>query len=138
MSGPLLDRIDIHVFVKDVDPREIISPQQNRVDTNNSNNETEAIQSLVFKARERQQQRFSSGINTTNGDMNARSVQHHCTLTPELAIMLEDAANSFGLSARAIHKTLKVARTIADLDDSDTLEENHISEALNYRRKTTT
>jgi magnesium chelatase family protein len=123
LSGPLLDRLDLHVEVPRV-PMEIMRRDQGEAET------SAVVAARVLRARERQQARQQ----TTNARLTNREVERYCRPTPEGAQLLERAATMLGLSARAYHRVLKVARTIADLAGEETVAAPHISEALTLRR----
>lgn len=125
ISGPLLDRIDIVVEVSPVKYRDLSSDQAGE----NSKN----IQERVIKAREIQLKRFKNKKITANSQMSARDIRKFCKIEPESERILEMAVDRLGLSARAYHRILKVARTIADLAGSEKIEPQHISEAIQYR-----
>jgi magnesium chelatase family protein len=130
LSGPLLDRIDIHTSVREVEAEEIM-----QVTEKHNYPETRKARSLIKMARETQNLRFKNLPITTNAEMSSHLIQQFCTLPSDLKHLLVNASNRLGLSARAIHKTLKVARTLADLEACESIESNHITEALNYRKK---
>lgn len=126
VSGPLLDRIDLHVEVQPVAFKELAS---------DAVTETSArIRERVIAARKIQIERFtdSPGIHN-NSQMTAQQVRSICKITEDGQWILETAMGKQGLSARAYDRILKVARTIADLDQSNTIEIKHLSEAINYR-----
>lgn len=125
ISGPLLDRIDIHIEVPPVPFRELSSATQG------TNSDT--MREQVVQAREIQQQRFSEQQAMTNGTMSPREIRKHCKLHSEAESLLKVAMEEMGLSARAHDKILRVGRTIADLDASDVIEVQHLTEAINYR-----
>ena len=125
ISGPLLDRIDIHVEVPAVPFREL---SHNSAGTN-----SEQMREQVIDARERQQARFSDQPNMVNGKMTPRQIRQHCRLDSDAENLLKSAMEEMGLSARAHDKILRVSRTIADLDHSDEIDAAHLSEAINYR-----
>lgn len=125
ISGPLLDRIDIHVEVPAVKYREL---------TSRSPGETsEAIRDRVNRARQIQLARFSGAGIFSNAQMGARDLHEHCQVDAAGDRLLELAINRLGLSARAYTRILKVARTIADLDGGVPIQAPHVSEAIQYR-----
>jgi len=125
MSGPLLDRIDIVVEVPPVKYRDL---------SNNSTGETSAeIQRRVIFARNAQLKRFGEKKIHANSQMSPRDIMRLCSIDPESSKLLELAIDRLGLSARAYHRILKVARTIADLEGSENIRVQHISEAIQYR-----
>ncbi len=127
ISGPLLDRIDIHIDVPAVNYRELrsgVAP------------ETSAdIRARVIAARERQLDRFARGKERiyANAQMGSREIRKYCDLDSDSEHLLERAMVKQGLSARAHDRILKVARTIADLAGAETIECGHIAEAIQYR-----
>lgn len=123
ISGPLLDRIDLHIQV----PRLKYEEFQN-VSTNKS---SEQIRLQVMIAREIQNKRFKSS--KTNSEMNAKEIKEYCTLDKQTETLLHTAADTFHLSGRSINRLLKVARTIADLESSQQILYNHLAESLQYR-----
>ena len=124
ISGPLLDRIDIHIEVPNV-PKEILRQ------TNDRKGDTSAVvQERVCRAYLRQLNRTGKA----NHKLTNREVEKFCKLDDTGTHLLETAINRLGLSARAMHRILKVARTIADLAESDPINPNHLSEAISYRR----
>lgn len=123
ISGPLADRIDLHVEVQPVEFQELTGQA---VEENSLK-----VRARVLGARQQQAERFKA--ERCNGEMNARDMQTHCALGPALEKILEQAAERFSLSARAIHRVLKVSRTIADLAGSPNIAENHLKEALLFR-----
>src|SRR6266576_2456834 len=126
ISGPLLDRIDIHVEVPAVKFREITAERTG---------ETSAqIRERVVAARGRQQERFAGKRNvTSNARMGTGDLKAFCALEEATLELLKMAMNELKLSARAYDRILKVARTIADLGGSERLTSEHISEAIQYR-----
>ncbi len=130
LSGPLLDRIDIHVTVDSIDHTSLLNK------TAPSTELSDAITKRVKKAIARGSERFKNA-QMRNGSMTNKEVKLHAHLSPEAKELLDTAATKLDLSARVYMKTVKVARTIADLDDSNTIEIRHISEALRYRPLTT-
>ena len=125
VSGPLLDRIDIQTEVAPVDFKSLNSRQLS---------ETSAqIKQRVKKARDIQLQRFEGTSVRCNADIPAGTVNQYCIMDDKAKEMIEKVFDVLGLSARAYDKILKVARTIADLDNSDVIQQHHIAEAVQYR-----
>ncbi len=126
ISGPLLDRIDIHIEVQPVDHRELSAARRGEPSA--------VIRERVVRARQRQAQRFA-GIEGLykNADMGPKHLEQFCALDAQARALLDAAMHRLGLSARAYDRILKVARTIADLDDSAAITAVHISEAIQYR-----
>lgn len=125
VSGPLLDRIDIHIEVPSV-PYKDLSIEY-------SGERSEIIREKVVKAREIQVNRFKGERIFCNGQMKTRHIKKYCKLTDNAQVLLDTAMNRLGLSARAYSRILKVARSIADLDGSDNIHTHHVSEAIQYR-----
>jgi magnesium chelatase family protein len=126
ISGPLLDRIDIHIEI----PR-LTSDEMEQKHTGES---SEIIRARVDKARNRQIERYKDKKNIfCNAHLGPRDVKHFCKLGSESKKLLHVAVEKFGLSARAYDRILKVGRTIADIDDSEDIKPEHISEAIQYR-----
>ena len=126
ISGPLLDRIDLHVEVPTVAIQQI-------TDTEPGESSVE-IRQRVMVARRRQQQRFKAQSRITcNARMGSRELKSYCALDGGCLELLRFAMSDLGLSARAYDRILKVSRTIADLADSSKIEPDHLSEAIQYR-----
>ena len=125
ISGPLLDRIDIHLEVSAVPFKELAHGP--------AGTDSATMAAQVTAARARQAARFAGAAKQTNGQMTSRQVRQHCPLDAPSRDLLESSVNEAGLSARAHDKILRVARTIADLDDSDPIRHEHVAEAVNYR-----
>ena len=124
-SGPLLDRMDLYVELKKLSHMEIL---------NMNNGEASAdIKKRVLKARKIQYLRYKSI--KLNKDMKKKDLEKYCRLDDEMLEFLTPVIEKFELSARAYDKILKVARTIADLDEAENIQIRHLSEALNYRKK---
>jgi len=125
LSGPLLDRIDIHIEVPALSFEEL---------TNNRPRgpTTAELRAIVQEARECQRARYDGQFHC-NAHLDAQAVRDHCALQHNAMALLETAITQLGLSARAYDKILRVARTIADLDHADTIAEPHIAEAIQYR-----
>jgi magnesium chelatase family protein len=126
ISGPLLDRIDIHCEVPLVDFRELSS-------NTNIGESSETIRKRVIAARGIQLERFRKSSNSTNSSMGSRQVRQHCQLSAESTGYLEHAMEEMNFSARAHDRILKVARTLADLAGSMEIRPNDILEAIQYR-----
>ncbi|MFH0795867.1 MAG: ATP-binding protein [Candidatus Omnitrophota bacterium] len=113
LSGPLLDRIDLHIEVPPV-------PFVEFSDSRPEGESSAVIRERICKARKVQQERYRSGaIHCTNALLSSRQIKEHCILTPDAADLLKQAMERFGLSARSYDKLRKVSRTIADLDSSE-------------------
>lgn len=126
ISGPLLDRIDIHVEVVPVPFRDMDSVVKGE--------HSELIRQRVINARQVQQERFTEDPKVhANAQMSSKQLQIYCQLTPEGRQLLKNAMERLSLSARAYDRILKVARTIADLASSEKIENDHLAEAINYR-----
>jgi magnesium chelatase family protein len=125
ISGPLLDRIDIHIEVPAVAYKELSS---------SANGSSSAqMREQVKAARQRQRDRFNRTATRQNGHMTHRQIRDNCKLDEAGTALLHSTMTELGLSARAHDKVLRVARTIADLDGSGAITSNHLSEAVNYR-----
>lgn len=126
LSGPLLDRIDIHIEVPAVKYQQLTRGEPGE--------STATVRERVQRARDRQLERFGSSNGTLcNAHMSRKQLQAYCALDNETLEMLENAMRTLGLSARAYDRILKVARTIADLEGDETIGAAAISEAINYR-----
>lgn len=125
ISGPLLDRIDIHVDVPPVRLKEIARLPEGE--------DSATVRARVEEARRRQQERFRRSRIFTNAQMTNRHIKRYCALRPPVQSLLEEAMSELRLSARAYYKILKVARTIADLAGSEDIDVPHIAEAVQYR-----
>jgi len=126
ISGPLLDRIDIHIEVVPV-------PFSKLAETKNGETSHD-IRQKVIKAREVQKKRFSNhtGVHC-NAQMSSKQLRKHCVLDDASKALLKNAMEKLGLSARAYDRILKVSRTIADLEVSESIQAQHIAEAIQYR-----
>ena len=126
VSGPLMDRIDLHVEVVPVSHEELAS--------NKPVEKCAEIRKRVVMAREIQKERFQNQYNIfCNAQMTSRMVRQHCVIDEAGQQLLKNAMDRLGLSARAYDRLLKVARTIADLDNSEIIDVKHIAEAVQYR-----
>jgi len=126
ISGPIMDRIDMWVYVDHI-PYEDLSKK----DTNQER--TESLRQKVLSARSTQHKRFSQ--EKLNSEMSAKEVSEHITLSEEVEKLLNETASRLSLSPRSYHRVIKLARTIADLDASEHVGKHHILEALQYRPK---
>lgn len=125
ISGPLLDRIDLHVEVPALMPSELRSAPNAE--------SSAAVRSRVERARQRALERFAGRPTVSNAQMTARDVQRHCALDASAERLLDAAVERLALSARAYGRILKVARTIADLAAANRVAANHVAEAIQYR-----
>src|SRR6056297_3116734 len=125
ISGPLLDRIDIHIEVPSVPFEELAGAQ--------SGTSSQAMREQVSQARAVQAARFAGSNTRYNAQMSSRDVRRHCKLDKVCSALLRHSVEEMGLSARAHDKILRVARTIADLEGSESIAQHHLQEAVNYR-----
>lgn len=123
ISGPLLDRIDMHI--------EVPVLNYSQMSDYSENESSKSIRARVVKARERQKIRFNKLL--CNAHMSPKEIKAHCTLDASTAEILKKASQSMGLSLRAHDKILRVSRTIADLEDSSEIHVHHLMEALQFR-----
>lgn len=130
ISGPLLDRIDIHIEVPRVD--------YDKLSGDRLGESSESIRKRVQAARQIQLDRFSKSADpnlVANADMRVGEVRQFCQLQDEGKSLMRSAMTQLNLSARAYHRILKLARTIADLAGSEDIQSTHLAEALQYRPK---
>ena len=130
ISGPLLDRIDIHIEVPRVDYEKLSGDRVGET--------SEAIRARVQSARDLQNKRFSNNGSSEivcNADMRVGEIRQFCRLQEEGKRLMRAAMTQLNLSARAYHRILKLARTIADLAGSEEIQSVHLAEALQYRPK---
>ncbi|MBF0485654.1 MAG: ATP-binding protein, partial [Candidatus Omnitrophica bacterium] len=125
ISGPLLDRIDIHLDVPALKTQELLSAPQGENST--------MIRQRVLKTRACQLKRFKNTPVTSNARMTPKLLKTHCSLDKECRDLMGQAIEGLGLSARAHDKILKVARTIADMAESEKIKPEHLAEAISYR-----
>ena len=127
LSGPLLDRIDMHLEVPTVPYKDMSSTD--------SGEASSVIKERVEHARSIQKERFQKQRDYyCNGQMAPKDIKEMCSLDRPSENLLEEAVERLGLSARSYHRILKIARTIADLDQKENLQTNHVAEAIQYRR----
>jgi magnesium chelatase family protein len=125
VSGPLLDRIDLHIEVPAV-PFEELSAVADGTDSRTMREQVNAVRAI-------QRTRFGADNAVLNGRMNTRLLRKHCALDPEGKALLQAAMDELGLSARAHDRILRVARTVADLEESESIRAAHVVEAISYR-----
>ena len=125
ISGPLLDRIDMHLEVPAVPFQELAAT--------GDGTSSALMREQVLQAREAQRCRFGMEGHRLNGRMTSRQLRRYCSLDGEGRALLKSAMEELGLSARAHDRILRVARTIADLEAADLIRPEHLSEAINYR-----
>lgn len=127
LSGPLLDRIDLHIDIQPVEVEKLAETY--------TAESSEEIRERVEKAQELQKQRFEGTHITFNSEMNSADTKKYCYLEEQALQMLNQAVERLSLSARSYFKMVKIARTIADLEGSEKINTQHIAEALQYRVK---
>ena len=125
ISGPLLDRIDLHIDVPAI--------KYDKLATEQVGEKSSAVRARVQAARQRQAQRFQNDHIQTNAAMNLSQMKKYCQLDSAGQELLKTAVNNLHLSARSYHRVLKLARTIADLAQQDQIQGQHLAEALQYR-----
>ncbi len=129
LSGPFIDRMDIFIDVPRVN--------YDKLSGDHHGETSAAIGERVNRARQVQTARFKGTRLNANNDMSAPEIKKYCTLDAPAESLLRTAMRQLSLSARAFHRTLKLARTIADLEDNDTIRAHHMAEALQYRPRLT-
>jgi magnesium chelatase family protein len=125
ISGPLLDRIDLHVEVPRMDYASLTTKE-------NQLSSKQMLESVLL-AHIRQQRRYATRGISFNGELTGRLLRKYCALKPEAEQLLVQAFDALGLSVRAHDRILKIALTIADLEESATIESQHLAEAIQYR-----
>lgn len=127
ISGPLMDRIDIHMHVPRVNYQKLSSKRQGE--------SSKDIRFRVEKARQRQLERFKGSGVVSNAEMNPAQIRKYCQLDEQSQALIRTAMKQLQLTARGYHRVLKLARSIADLAESDVITQVHLAEALQYRQK---
>ncbi|MBQ2113317.1 MAG: YifB family Mg chelatase-like AAA ATPase [Bacteroidales bacterium] len=125
LSGPIMDRIDIQLWMRPIDPKKLV--ERRRAES------SAEVAARVLKAREIQKRRFSGEGIFCNASMTNRLIDRHCHLDKECKDLMERIIGKMGLSARACSRIIKLARTIADLENAEDIRMEHISEAAGYR-----
>ncbi len=125
LSGPLLDRIDLHINVPRLNPEELATKAEGE--------NSESIRARIVSARQRQAERNKGLENYLNAYMPNKFLSEYCALSSEVSTILVEAAKKFSISARGYNKIIMIARTIADLAGKESIEIPHIAEALQYR-----
>ncbi len=129
ISGPLLDRIDIHLDIPAVKVEKLTEQDTNHVEN------SEVVRKRVQKARDKQQKRYQGTTLTSNAELTNKTIKIYCPLSDDCIALLRQAVTAMGLSGRAYYRIIKLSRTIADLADEEDIYPQHIAEALQYRPK---
>ena len=132
ISGPLLDRIDIHITVPAVKIEKLTEKDTDEMENSHT------IKTRVQKARDRQIGRYMGTPITANAELTNKTIKQYCVLSDDCLVLLRTAVTKLNLSGRAYYRCIKLARTIADLDDSEEIKQTHVAEALQYRPKSNT
>lgn len=125
LSGPLLDRIDLHVFCNSIPADQLTSYAAGK--------SSKEIRGEVQKARDIQHKRFQGKNIACNAELSAKEIKNYCVLDEQTEALIRQAISTLNLSGRGFHRVLKVARTIADLENSEKILSHHVTEALQYR-----
>jgi magnesium chelatase family protein len=134
VSGPILDRIDLQVFVPPVSLKELTAQSDAQEDAQDG--QDKATLERVLQARKIQAERYANQALRTNARLSPAQLKQYARLEPKAKALLERAFERFGISMRGLHKVLRVARTIADLEGGGTIAPKHLLEALQYRFET--
>jgi magnesium chelatase family protein len=127
VSGPMLDRIDIHIILSAVSEEKLYGSEREL--------STEDMRRNVGRARNIQRQRFAESEIELNGEIPSDEIETYCIMSKEANSLLSEAHATFSMSARQSHRIVRVARTIADLEGSELIEQAHVAEAIGYRRR---
>jgi magnesium chelatase family protein len=127
ISGPMMDRIDIFLDIPRIDYDKLTCDGQSEL--------SHSVRGRVQAARQIQSERFSGSALTDNSDMTALEIRQFCKVDPPAQALLKTAMKQIQFTARAFHRTLKLARTVADLDGAQIIKTNHLAEALQYRQR---
>ncbi|MDT7870921.1 MAG: YifB family Mg chelatase-like AAA ATPase [Thermocrinis sp.] len=125
LSGPILDRIDLKVWVEPVEVQELVNPSPGE--------SSKEVRERVMRAYQIQRERFKNSRTKFNGQMTEKEIEKYCILTPKAKELLEKAMDRLHLSGRSYARLLKVSRTIADLEGEEQIKEHHIAQAIQYR-----
>jgi magnesium chelatase family protein len=136
VSGPILDRIDLQVFVPPVSLKELTAQSDAQEDAQGG--QDKATLERVLQARKIQAERYANQALRTNARLSPAQLKQHARLESKSKALLERAFERFGISMRGLHKVLRVARTIADLEGEGIIAPKHLLEALQYRFETST
>ena len=128
LSGPILDRIDLHIHLNQIEAIKLDQRYQNQ-------SKSLVIQQRITKARAKQIKRLAQCSNTTNGELTPKQIKRYCLMTKKSEKLLKKAIDTFQLSMRAYHKLIKVSQTICDLTGDEIIQPKHVAEALQYRMK---
>jgi magnesium chelatase family protein len=126
LSGPLMDRIDLHISVPVLPPDKLAKFEQ-------KSESSASILKRVIKARTLQAKRFKGTKVVTNADMKNKLIKEFCNVEKDAFLLLKQAVNNYGLSARTYFRLIKVSQTISDLSGDTKVMQNHVAEALQYR-----
>jgi magnesium chelatase family protein len=127
VSGPLLDRIDIHIDAPAVKVEKLTDNDGNSIETSAD------VRTRVQKARDTQTKRFEGTLLRSNSELTSKSIKKYCVLSDDCLSLLRKAVEALYLSGRSYYRTIKLGRTIADLEGDGEIKPNHIAEALQYR-----
>ncbi len=129
ISGPLLDRIDIHLDIPAVKVEKLTEQDTKHVEN------SQTVKARVQKARDKQSKRYKGTSITSNAELTNKTIKIYCSLSDDCINLLRQAVTKMGLSGRAYYRIIKLSRTIADLEDTEIISPQHIAEALQYRPK---